>query len=167
MKRKRVWLLAGIPGSGKSTWVRKMIAERGGIHCSRDEIRFSLLKDGEDYFAHEDLVFSKWIEQINDALWSDEINVYVDATHLNDKSRNKVLKELDKNIDFIATLVIFDIPLKTCLERNEQRTGRAYVPPQVIRSMYACFEKNTQYGLDKVYVREENENDISNIRFAL
>jgi predicted kinase len=62
--------------------------------------------------------------------------------------------------------VFFDIPLETCLERNEQRTGRAYVPRSVIRRMYASFEKDTQYGLDKVYIREENENDISNIRFT-
>ena len=62
MKQKKVWILCGIPGSGKSTWIRKQIAENGGVHCSRDEIRFSLLKDGEDYFAHENEVVKLWFK---------------------------------------------------------------------------------------------------------
>ena len=92
-------------------------------------------------------------------------NVYIDATHLTEKSRAKVINSLP-TANYILTTVFFDIPLETCLERNEQREGRAKVPRSVIRRMYACFEKDTQYGLDKVYVREENENDISNIRHA-
>lgn len=166
VKQKRVWLLAGVPGSGKSTWVRKMIVERGGIHCSRDEIRFSLLKDGEDYFAHEDEVIHTWTEKVRQAILSPDVpNVFIDATHLTEKSRAKVIDSLP-TANYVLTTVFFDIPLETCLERNKKRTGRAYVPPQVIRNMYASFEKDTQYGLDKVYVREENENDISNIRFT-
>ena len=39
MKQKRVFLICGIPGSGKSTWVRERIAKYGGHHISRDEIR--------------------------------------------------------------------------------------------------------------------------------
>ena len=166
MKQKRVWLLAGIPGSGKSTWARKMLAERGGIYCSRDEVRFSLLKDDEDYFAHEDEVVRIWTEKVSQAILSPDVsNVFIDATHLTDKTRAKVINSLPTT-NYILTTVFFDIPLETCLSRNAQRTGRAYVPPQVIRNMYASFEKDTQYGLDKVYIREENENDISNIRFT-
>ena len=166
MKQKKVWLLAGIPGSGKSTWARKMVVERGGVHCSRDEIRFSLLKDGEDYFSHEDEVFRIWTDKVRQAIMSpDAGDVFIDATHLTEKSRAKVIDSLPTT-NYILITVFFDTPLETCLERNEQRTGRAYVPPQVIRNMYASFEKDTQYGFDKVYVREENENDISNIRFT-
>ena len=58
MKHKKVWLLSGIPGSGKTSWAKKRIEEHGGIHCSRDEIRFSVLEDDEDYFAHEDEVIA-------------------------------------------------------------------------------------------------------------
>ena len=92
-------------------------------------------------------------------------DVYIDATHLTEKSRAKVINALPtSNYDIIT--VFFNVPLEVCIARNEKRTGRAYVPPQTIRRMYASFEKDTQYGLDKVYVREENENDISNIRFT-
>ena len=157
MRQKRVWLLAGIPGSGKTTWVKKMVAERGGIHCSRDEVRFSLLEDGEDYFAHEDEVFRIWTEKVHQAILSPDVpNVYIDATHLTEKSRAKVIDSLPTT-NYILITVFFDTPLETCLERNEQRTGRAYVPPQVIRNMYASYEKNTRYGDATLHLDENGE----------
>ena len=157
MRQKRVWLLAGIPGSGKTTWVKKMVAERGGIHCSRDEVRFSLLEDGEDYFAHEDEVFRIWTEKVHQAILSPDVpNVYIDATHLTEKSRAKVIDSLPTT-NYILITVFFDTPLESCLERNEQRTGRAYVPPQVIRNMYASYEKNTRYGDATLHLDENGE----------
>jgi adenylate kinase len=87
MKHKKVWLLSGVPGSGKTTWVKKQIAEKGGVHCSRDEIRFSLLKEDEDYFAHEDEVVALWLEKVTNAINDPEVeNIYVDATHLTENS---------------------------------------------------------------------------------
>ena len=157
MKLKKVWLLAGIPGSGKSTWVRQQIAEKGGVHCSRDEIRFSLLKDGEDYFSHEDEVIRLWTEKVHQAILSlDAGDVYIDATHLTEKSRAKIINSLPTT-NYTITTVFFDVPLDVCLTRNAQREGRAFVPPQVIRNMYASYEKNTIYGDATLYLDENGE----------
>lgn len=157
MKLKKVWLLAGIPGSGKSTWVRKQIAEKGGVHCSRDEIRFSLLKDGEDYFSHEDEVIRLWTEKVHQAILSPAAgDVYIDATHLTEKSRAKVINSLPTT-NYTLITVFFDVPLDVCLARNAQREGRAYVPPQVIRNMYASYEKNTIYGDATLHLDENGE----------
>lgn len=154
MKQKKVWILAGVPGSGKTTWVREEISQRGGVHCSRDEIRFSLLKDGEDYFAHEDEVFRIWLEKVSAAILSPDVeDVYIDATHLTEKSRAKVINQLPKG-DYKLVMVIFDIPLEVCLERNAKREGRALVPEQTIRNMHASFEKTTKYSNYIVYVRD-------------
>ncbi len=143
MKRKKVWLLAGIPGSGKSTWARRQVEKFGGVHCSRDEIRFSLLKDGEDYFAHEDEVIRLWTEKVHQAILSPDVkDVYIDATHLTEKARAKVINALPtSNYDIIT--VFFNVPLEVCIARNEKRTGRAYVPPQTIRNMYASYNDHT------------------------
>ena len=56
MKQKKVFLMAGIPGSGKSTWIRSKLTP-GAEWISRDNVRFAILTDEDDYFAHEDDVF--------------------------------------------------------------------------------------------------------------
>ena len=54
MKNKKLFLLCGCPGSGKSTWARQRINTHGGYHISRDEIRFTLLDErGGNYFDYE------------------------------------------------------------------------------------------------------------------
>ena len=45
-------LMMGIPGSGKSTWVKNHM-KSDDIYISRDEIRFSLLQPGDEYFSKE------------------------------------------------------------------------------------------------------------------
>ena len=133
--------MCGTPGAGKSTWVQEQIANSGGVWCSRDQIRFSLLSENEDYFAKEDLVVSTWINNIQTAI-NDENgpdDIYIDATHLNKKSRNKTLNALNLN-DTQLIAVNFNIPLEVCLYRNDFRKGRAFVPRSAIRRMFYTFE---------------------------
>lgn len=139
MKPKKVFLMCGIPGSGKSTWIQ---TQSDSVWCSRDNVRFALLKDGEDYFAHEDEVFEAWIKMIQQAIDDENgnTNIFVDATHLNKKARKKVTTRLCLNSTDKKIAVNFIIPLETCLERNEQRSGRALVPRSVIRRMFYSFE---------------------------
>ena len=42
MKQKNVFLMCGVPGSGKSTWGRAKAQAVNGTYISRDEVRFSL-----------------------------------------------------------------------------------------------------------------------------
>ena len=137
MKQKNLFLVCGVPGSGKSTWIRQQVAEmnRPVKYVSRDEIRFSMVKEDEDYFAHEDDVFNKFITDIQYSLGTCEV-VFADATHLSEKARNKVLDRL--NLDNVDIYVVdFNLPLQVCLDQNEYRKGtRSYVPRSVIRRMY-------------------------------
>ena len=132
MRMSTLWILVGIPGSGKSTWAKKFVKDKNIFIISRDEIRFSLLEPGDNYFAKEKRVWSEYIKRIQFFLSVGD--VIADATHLNEKSREKLLSALDLTYVHVNT-VYFDIPLETCLKRNELREGLAKVPPETIQSM--------------------------------
>lgn len=136
MKQKHLWLLVGAPGSGKSTWAK----QQDGIWISRDNVRFSMLKEGDHYFDHEDEVFSTFCDEIRKALLNTENkDVYADASHLNWKSRRKLLDNIP--LDGVEVgAVVFKTPLNICFERNDTRTGHANVPHSVIRRMYYSFQ---------------------------
>ena len=140
MKQKNLWLLVGIPGSGKSTWVREQLDSECKHWISRDAIRFEVVQEDEEYFSKEKKVFGLFASAVQADIDSDFItDIYVDATHINEASREKLLRRL-KNLENVnLNAVVFDISLETCLERNAQRTGRACVPETAIRNMYNNF----------------------------
>lgn len=141
MERK-IYMTCGIPGSGKSTYIQKQIELNGGYWCSRDTVRFSMLKDSDEYFAKENEVFEAQIKKINESIEKGDKDVYIDATHLNDKARNKVLFRLPRQVE--VTYLYFDVPLEVCLERNSHREGRAYVPETVIINMHSRLTKPSE-----------------------
>lgn len=133
MKQKNLVLLAGIPGSGKSTWLRTHLRD-GDAYVSRDEVRFSLISNDEDYFSHETEVFNKFVAEIEKNLACGK-RVFADATHINWASRRKLLERIHDKENIDIDVYVFKTPLEVCLERNAQREGRARVPDAVIKRM--------------------------------
>lgn len=132
-----VYIMCGCPGSGKTTWLKNHV-KPGSAVISRDTIRFSLLKEGEDYFSHEEEVTAILWDQINGVL-SDGRDVFVDQTSLNKRSRKWLLDHItgyDK-----VNVIWIDTPLEIALERNEKRKGtKAYVPRGQVRRMFFSIE---------------------------
>ena len=132
-----VYIMCGCPGSGKTTWLKNHV-KPGSAIISRDTIRFSLLKEGEDYFSHEEEVTAILWDQINGVL-SDGRDVFVDQTSLNKRSRKWLLDHItgyDK-----VNVIWIDTPLEIALERNEKRKGtKAYVPRRQVQRMFFSIE---------------------------
>lgn len=141
---KTLYLLSGVQGSGKSTWAKEKLLSyepKKAIWISRDVIRFRLLKDGEDYFAHESEVLNLFFESINSAIRNPNLEVIiVDASHLTNRSRNKTLRRLNLNPEMEIINVIFDVPFEVCKQRNASRTGRERVPEKVLEQAHKIFE---------------------------
>ena len=134
MKQKNLVILSGIPGSGKSYWVKNHLRE-GDSYVSRDEVRFSIIGDDEDYFSHETEVFDKFVAEIEEKLNCGK-RVFADATHINWASRRKLLERIHDKENIDIDVCMITASLETCLARNAQRTGRALVPEGAIRRMY-------------------------------
>ena len=169
LKKSKLYLLGGIPGLGKSTWIKnhEQFFEGTVKVISRDQIRFSLLKDGDEYFSKEGEV---WVEYVNQTIKSlkENDNTILDATHLNISSRNKILRALGKNLKDVEVVVIFFTgKLELALERNAQRTGRAFVPETTIRNMYDSVylpSYTLEPYIDNIYIVNANNNEIINIK---
>ena len=129
-------LVCGCPGSGKTTWIKNNLTEKD-IHVSRDEIRFSLIKEGEEYFSHENEVYQIFWVTINEKLKLG-FNVFADQTNLTPKARKYLINHIE-GYDKLKIIWV-DVPIEVALSRNENRKGTlAYVPPKVIRNMRASF----------------------------
>ena len=136
MNEKMLWVMCGVPGSGKS-WVAKHILMRGlgWRYVSRDDVRFEIVKDDEEYFSHETKVYNEFIRRIKTALNEEGVfNVIVDATHINWASRRKLLKALNLDGDSVICVVVQN-EMDEIIENNESRSGRAVVPRAVVRRM--------------------------------
>lgn len=152
----RLVLMMGAPGSGKSYWAEH-VCRPADKYISRDKIRFSMLKDGDDYFSKEKEVFKEFIKQIDEAIKTGYDNVFADATHLNPNSRLKTLRALTSKPDEIA-VVFLKTPLETCLARNSLREGRKFVPETSIKNMYHSIELPEAWeGIKTCFIVEQGK----------
>lgn len=146
-----VYIMVGLPGSGKSTWAKKECEKRDAVIVSRDGIRSMLTGRKERMVGDND--FERMVTQIEREVVAEAIrakkNVILDAT-------NTRIKLTVKNMDEIASSVlrpfgpfpniipvVMDTPLDECLLRNARR--RFPVPSEVLHRM--------QERLDKELVR--------------
>lgn len=119
---------------GKSTFA-KSIQKAGDIYISRDDIRFKLLQDNDNYFSKEDKVFKTFYTSINVSI-NQYNRIFADATHLDFSSRAKILRKIENKKDLLEINAIYMLTsLEECIRRNNKRKGRFKVPEDVIKSM--------------------------------
>ena len=155
-KNKTLYVMVGIPGSGKSTFINTHCQSDWKI-VSRDQVRFSIVREDEEYFSKEKKVFKTFIEEIVRGLKDYDITV-ADATHLNQGSRLKLLNSLGVNLRGVKVeAIVLRTSLETALERNSQRIGRELVPEESIKNMFNNFTiPKFEEGFDAINIVEED-----------
>ena len=139
----RLFIMCGIPGSGKTYLANKYLENNDVRYVSRDEIRFSMVKENEKYFSREKEVFRKFAGTIAQTL-VDGFDVIADATHLNRISRDKLIRAIDQyTTEYTITYIVLETSLETCMKRNALREGRARVPDSVMKNMAENWEDIT------------------------
>lgn len=138
-----LYILCGCPGCGKTTFSDLLLYNHFYVrYVSRDDIRFSIIKEDEEYFSHETEVFNRFVNEVYENL-TDAYDVIADATHLNKKSRKKLINAIDNRgkIDYQIIFIYFDTPYEICCGRNQLREGRKRVPDEIMKSMWDNFQK--------------------------
>lgn len=152
--KQTLYVMMGIPGSGKSTYALNNLRNENTLYISRDKIRFSLLQEKDSYFSKEKETFQEFVRRINVGLAAG-YNVVADATHLNVRSRAKLFRNLRFNRNRVDVAIIFiNTPFDVCIERNETRAGtKTYVPPDKIFNMAESLEKPSfnEYYINTIY----------------
>jgi predicted kinase len=124
---KRLVLLVGVPGSGKTTIAQRLI-DKGYACMNADSIRQELWGDSGDQRDPEK-VFGLFYERLEEA-FAEGKDIVIDNTNINTKHRSPILQRAIKAGYNDIQLWILDVPLEVCL--NQNRTRERAVPDEIV-----------------------------------
>lgn len=114
-----LFLLVGFPGSGKTTWANNKVKEGGTAMISTDE----LVKMFKNMPKEKRRSFE--IELAKEHL-KKGTNVVIDKMLMSSESRKKMIESLKPYASKIV-VVLFNVPLLKCMERNGNRPNYSKV----------------------------------------
>lgn len=140
MNKPILYMLVGLPASGKSSWAEK---HRGFYRYPNKDYTWWVSSDHVRWSNHlkdNNKVFNIVHKKVFEALKRGDNAIY-DATNISRKCRIAFLKDLEqKKIDCKKVCLLFLTPVYLCKERNAEREGNARVPEEVIDRMLRQFQ---------------------------
>lgn len=126
-------IMSGLPGSGKSTWVRENAGD--AVVISLDQIRseFARYKRNQEY---EGKCYQEAVKRLREALAAKR-DVIWDACCLDERSRNKA-QRLGRDYGSNLRVISIDEPYAVCARRNADREHP--VPKDAMEKMAASRE---------------------------
>jgi predicted kinase len=145
-----LYITVGLPGSGKSTYAKKFIADKNVEYLSSDELR-AVYGKGEDDQTVTPIVFDHIKRKVDEFL-KDGKNVMVDATSVNRRERSDYINSAKKHGAKVVALV-FKMDRNGLIARNKKRgeEGGRVVPDWAINKMLNKFEEpDHNEGIDTI-----------------
>ena len=145
MKQNKLYVLVGVPGSGKSTWVKEQDWAKDCAHISTDqyveEWAASVGKTYSEVFEeYMPIAVSRMAGAVNGAK-SIGKDIIWDQTSTTVASRKRKFNMLP---DYYAIAVVFETPSRIELRRRlDSRPGKE-IPWVIIEGMLASFEMPTE-----------------------
>ena len=156
---KRIIVLVGLPGSGKSTWRDDFLAtveEDFDVISSDDIIEELCAKEGITYTEGFDKFAGRATKQMKQNFReavNKGRNIIWDQTNMTPKKRRTILKDVPE--DYYREVVSFEVMEDVLLERlakREKETGK-HIPAFVIKNMANSYVPPTrQEGFDNVTI---------------
>jgi len=133
---KKVIITKGLPGSGKSTWAKKLIDKNPNQYkrINKDDLRAML--DNSKHSKDAEKFVLKIRNQIMLMALEEGKHVIIDDTNLHPK-HERTIRELTKGIAEVIIQDFTDVELEVCIKRDLNRLNS--VGEKVIRQMYNDF----------------------------
>lgn len=142
---KTLYVMCGIPGSGKSTFSRQIADRYNAVRLSLDEMNY--------------VRQFKLIPHVIDVL-NEGNSVVADSLYTQKQWRTELLEAV-KGIECRRVLICMDTPLDVCVQRNQSR-GHP-LPDYMVEHLFKKYEKPTlDEGWDEIINVSENwtQNDL-------
>lgn len=137
---KTLYMMIGVMGSGKSTWVKEHQKQTGGVILSSDDLRiqeFGALEAGNTPQANK-WVFSEIEKKLGDFYESDKTAAYFDATNLSRKRRiPHYTRSVKRGVKVVAVVILK--PFDTLIQVNKNRELNKQGTEEVIERQYTNF----------------------------
>lgn len=148
MNKPNLYILIGIPCSGKSYYAEKEFKSKNIKIISTDEIRAQLTGTRKFNPDCNNEIFKAAYSEIKKELLAGRDAVF-DATNTNKKYRRKVIN-IAQSCSRI-TAIIFRTPYNVCRERNKKRPDESRIPDQKLYYFSrAALNLNCTEGFDEI-----------------
>lgn len=175
---QNIYVMVGLPGSGKSTKAEQISLRYHASIISSDAIREQLFGD-ENNQEHNQEVFSRYYE-IFQSFLKDGHNIVLDATNINIKARKHIFlniedylrknfsvnerKEEREKIHVVA--YVMSTPVEECMRRDSKREHPVYVCDPDVYPVIDAFLRSFQFpqkyeGFDEIAVEGYGEADVA------
>lgn len=153
LKEMKAIIGIGIPGSGKTTYLKPLAAREGLLYVNADDIRQEVNGDASDHRRHP-YVVQLFHDRVRQGLA--EKGAVLDMTYSRKKDRLQVVQFCRDNGAREVVAYWFSTPLSVAKARNASRSR--FVPESVLYAMASRLQHNPpslDEGYDRIVVLED------------